>query len=73
VPVTLRFSLTPQPVVLKPGERLRLDIASRTDLLHSDVRHGYAQFDMHVPSYYARNTRHYGPDTFIEPRHRGER
>ena len=37
VPVTLRFSLTPQPVVLKPGERLRLDVGSRTDLLRSDV------------------------------------
>lgn len=66
VPVTLRFSLTPQPVVLKPGERLRLDIASRTDLLRSDVSHGHAQFDMQVPPYYARNTLHYGPDTFIE-------
>jgi predicted acyl esterase len=66
VPVTLLFSLTPQPVVLKPGERLRLDIASRTDLLRSDVSHGHAQFDMQVPPYYARNTLHYGPDTFIE-------
>lgn len=66
VPVTLRFSLTPRSVVLKPGERLRLDIASRTDLLRSDVGHGYAHFDMQVPPYYARNTLHYGPDTFIE-------
>ncbi len=69
VPVTLRFSLTPQPVVLRRGERLRLDIASRTDLLRSDVGHGHAQFDMQVPPYYARNTLHYGPDTFIELRH----
>ncbi|WP_395665857.1 CocE/NonD family hydrolase [Methylocella sp.] len=69
VPVTLRFSLTPQPVVLKPGERLRLDVASRTDLLRSDVGHGHAQFDMQVPPYYARNTLHCGPDTFIELRH----
>ncbi|HQS46950.1 MAG: acyl esterase [Rhizobiales bacterium 24-66-13] len=68
VPVTLRFSLTPQPVVLKPGERLVLDIASRTDVLRSDVSHGHAQFDMQVPPYYARNTLHYGPDTFIELR-----
>ncbi|OYX75588.1 MAG: acyl esterase [Rhizobiales bacterium 32-66-11] len=66
VPVTLRFSLTPQPVVLKPGERLVLDIASRTDLLRSDVSHGHAQFDMQVPPYYARNTLHYGPETYIE-------
>ena len=64
VPVTLRFSLTPQPVVLKPGERLILDIASRTDLLRSDVSHGHAQFDMQVPPYYSRNTLHYGPDTY---------
>lgn len=66
VPVTLRFSLTPQPVLLKPGERLRLDIASRTDLLRSDVSHGHAQFDMQVPPYYSRNTIPYGPDSFIE-------
>ncbi|MCX5495808.1 CocE/NonD family hydrolase [Kaistia dalseonensis] len=68
VPVTLRFSLTPQPVVLRSGQRLRLDIASRTDLLRSNVSHGYAQFDMPVPPYFARNTVHYGPDTFIELR-----
>ncbi|WP_244406143.1 CocE/NonD family hydrolase C-terminal non-catalytic domain-containing protein [Methylocella silvestris] len=66
VPVTLRFSLTPHPVVLKPGDRLRLDIASRTDLLRSDVSHGHAQFDMQVPPYFARNTLHYGPGSFIE-------
>lgn len=68
IPVTLLFSLTPQPVVLKPGERLVLDIASRTDLLRSDASHGHAQFDMQVPPYFARNTLHYGPDTFIELR-----
>jgi uncharacterized protein len=66
VPVPLRFSLTPQPVVLKPGERLRLDIGSRTDLLRSDVSHGHAQFDMQVPPYFSRNTLHYGADTFLE-------
>jgi predicted acyl esterase len=67
-PVTLIFSLTPQPVVLKPGERIRLDIASRTDLLRSDVSHGHAQFDMQVPPYFSRNAIHYGPDTFLEVR-----
>ena len=71
VPVTLRFSLTPQPVVLKAGERLILDIASRTDLVRSDVSHGHAQFDMQVPPYYSRNTLHYGPDTYIELRRAG--
>ncbi|SHE79387.1 hypothetical protein SAMN02745157_0950 [Kaistia soli DSM 19436] len=69
VPVMLRFSLTPQPVLLRPGERFRLDIGSRTDLLRSDVSHGYAQFDMQVPPYFARNAVHYGEDSFIEMRH----
>jgi len=68
VPVTLLFSLTPHPAVLKPGERLVLDIASRTDLLRSDVSHGHAQFDMQVPPYFSRNTVHYGPNSFIEMR-----
>ncbi len=65
-PVPLLFSLTPQPVILKPGEHLRFDIASRTDLLRSDVSRGHAQFDMQVPPYYARNTIHYGPETYLE-------
>jgi putative CocE/NonD family hydrolase len=65
-PVTLLFSLSPRPVLLKVGEKLRLDIASRTDLLFSDVAHGYEQFQMVVPPYFSRNTLHYGPDTFIE-------
>jgi putative CocE/NonD family hydrolase len=65
-PVTLLFSLTPRPVLLKTGERLRLDLASRTDLLRSDVSHGYAHFDMIVPPYFSRNTIHYGPDTYLE-------
>ena len=68
MPVRLLFSLTPQPVVVKRGERLRLDIASRTDLLRSDVSHGHAQFDMQVPPYFSRNTIHYGPDTYLEVR-----
>jgi len=66
IPVTLRFSLTPRPVLLRPGDRLVLDVASRTDLLRSDVTHGHAQFDMQVPPYYSRNTLYYGPDSFIE-------
>ncbi|NGM88602.1 CocE/NonD family hydrolase [Parapusillimonas sp. SGNA-6] len=64
--VTLKFSLTPQPVFLKAGERLRLDIGSRTDLLRSDQSHDHAQFDMQVPPYYSRNTIHYGSETYIE-------
>lgn len=65
-PVILRFSLTPQPVMLRGGEKLRLDIGSRLDLVRSDVSHGRAQFDMQVPPYYSRNTLHYGPETYIE-------
>jgi uncharacterized protein len=63
-PVTLRFSLTPHPVVPKVGERLRFDIASRTDLLRGDQSHDHARFDMQVPPYFSRNTVHYGPDTY---------
>ena len=65
-PVTLRFSLTPRPVALKAGERLRVDVGSRTDLLRGNVGQGYAQFDMQVPPYFSRNTIHYGPETYVE-------
>jgi len=65
-PVTLRFSLTPHPAVFKPGERLRVEIGSRSDLLRSDASHGHAQFDMQVPPYFSRNTLHHGPDTYID-------
>jgi hypothetical protein len=67
-PVTLRFSLTPQPVVLSAGERLRFDVGSRTDLLLSDQTHGRAQFQMQVPPYFSRNTLHYGSETYVELR-----
>lgn len=70
-PVVLRFSLTPKPVLLKAGERLRFDVGSRTDLLRSDVSHGHAQFDMQVPPYFSRNTLHYGPDSYVELSKRG--
>jgi hypothetical protein len=67
-PVTLKFSLTPQPVLLRVGERLRFDVGSRTDLLLSDQSHGRAQFQMQVPPYFSRNTLHYGAETYIELR-----
>jgi hypothetical protein len=57
-----------QAVFLPAGERLRLDVGSRTDLLLSDQSHGRAQFQMQVPPYYSRNTLHYGPETYIELR-----
>jgi uncharacterized protein len=65
-PVTLRFSLSPRPVLLKAGEKLRLDIGSRTDLLRSDPQHGYEQFEMIVPPYFSRNTLQFGELTYIE-------
>ena len=65
-PVVLKFSLTPGPMKLEPGEMLRLDVASRTDLLISDVAHDHCHFDMEVPPYFSRNTLHYGADSWIE-------
>ncbi|MBN8927846.1 MAG: acyl esterase [Rhodospirillales bacterium 69-11] len=66
VPVDLRFSLTPGPTLVQQGERLRLDVASRTDLLKSDVGQGYVHFDLPVPPYFSRNTVLYGPETWLE-------
>ena len=65
-PVTLRFSLTPAPTLLGPGETLRLDIASRSDLLRMSPADGYAQFDLPAPPYLCRNTVHFGGDSWIE-------
>lgn len=64
--VSLVFSLTPAPVELKPGDTLRLDVASRADLLKSDVSHGYVHFDLPAPPYFSRNTLHYGPESYVE-------
>lgn len=65
-PVVLRFSLTPAPVRLRRGEKLRLTIASRTDLVEGDAAHGRAHFPLQVPPYFARNTLHYGPETYLD-------
>jgi uncharacterized protein len=65
-PVTLRFSLTPGPVLLRAGEILRLDVASRTDLLRKGPGEGYAQFDLPVPPYLSRNTLHFGGASWVE-------
>ncbi|OYX82450.1 MAG: hypothetical protein B7Y84_19600, partial [Azorhizobium sp. 32-67-21] len=62
----LAFSLTPAPTLLQPGERLRLDLASRLDLLRSNVSKGYVQFDIPAPPYFSRNSLHMGPDTCLE-------
>ncbi len=66
VPVELAFSLTPAPVLLHRGDRLRLDICSRSDLLRSDQSHDHAHFDLQVPPYFSRNTLHYGDQCYIE-------
>ncbi|SNS88219.1 putative hydrolase, CocE/NonD family [Geodermatophilus saharensis] len=65
-PVVLRFSLTPAPVLLRAGERLRLELGSRTDLLRESVGHGYAQFDLPVPPYLSRNTVHFRSESWLE-------
>ncbi len=65
-PVLLRFSLTPAAAVIRAGEALELDLASRTDLLHIPARDGFIVPDMAVPPYFARNTIHHGPETFLE-------
>ncbi|WP_239083393.1 CocE/NonD family hydrolase [Subtercola lobariae] len=65
-PVDLRFSLTPAPTLLLVGDRLRLDVASRTDLLRKGVGEGFAHFDLPVPPYLSRNTLHFGGGSWIE-------
>ena len=65
-PVDSVVQLDAAPTRLRRGEKLRFDVASRTDLLRSDVSHGHAHFDMPVPPYFSRNTLHYGAETYIE-------
>ncbi len=65
-PVLVRFSLTPAAAVIRTGEALELDLASRTDLLPIPVRDGFIVPDMAVPPYFARNIIHHGPETFLE-------
>jgi hypothetical protein len=58
--------LPPGATRLKAGETLRLEVASRTDLLKSDVSQGHVHFDLPAPPYFSRNTLHYGPDCYVE-------
>jgi uncharacterized protein len=60
--VSLAFSLTPTAVRLKIGEKLRLEVASRTDLLKSDVSRGHCHSDMAVPPSFSRDT----PRTYLQ-------
>ena len=68
VPVSLAFSLTPGPTRLKRGERLRLEVASRLDVLGRTVADGHAHFALPAPPYFSRNTLYYGPSTYLELR-----
>jgi hypothetical protein len=45
---------------------LRLEIASRIDLLKGRNRDGYLHFNLAVPPYFSRNTLHLGPETYVE-------
>ncbi|VTU41489.1 Cocaine esterase (plasmid) [Variovorax sp. PBS-H4] len=65
-PTEVWFSLTPFPVLLRAGERLQLDIGSRSDLLRGDPSDGYVQFDIPAPPYLCRNTVHFGGESWIE-------
>ena len=65
-PLSLRFSLTPAAATIKPGETLRLRIASRTDLFRPLPSEGFIAPDMAVPPYYARNTIHFGIDSALD-------
>jgi uncharacterized protein len=65
-PVLLRFSLTPAAAVIRAGDALELDLASRSDFLNIPARDGFIVPDMAVPPYFARNTIHHGPESFLE-------
>jgi hypothetical protein len=66
VPVELRFSLVPTATRFLPGEKLLLEIGSRTDLLKGDVADGYVHFNLEVPPYFSRNTVHHGAGSYLE-------
>src|SRR5262249_60594466 len=52
--------------MLRSGGALEVDLTSRTDLLRTPVREGFIVPDMAVPPYFAPNTIHHGPETFLE-------
>ncbi|WP_392536451.1 CocE/NonD family hydrolase [Legionella sp. 227] len=66
IPVLLRFSMTPVAASYKKGERLVLEIASRSDQLYVSMKEGFIVPYTAVPPYFGRNTIHYGADSFIE-------
>jgi predicted acyl esterase len=64
--VTLRFSLVPAAARFLPGEKLLLEIASRTDRVKGSVADAYVHFDLEVPPYFSRNVVHHGEDSYLE-------
>jgi putative CocE/NonD family hydrolase len=58
--VVLAFSLTPTANLFKPGHRLRLEIASRPDLLRATIFDNFICFPYEAPPYPARNTVFHG-------------
>ncbi|MFO0548108.1 MAG: CocE/NonD family hydrolase [Polyangiaceae bacterium] len=65
-PVTLRFSIVPTATQFQPGEKLELELASRTDLVRGALADGYIHIDMEAPPYFSRNTAHLGADSYVE-------
>lgn len=59
-PVTLRFSLVPIAARIARGERLVLQLASRSDRLRGSIAEGHVHLDLEAPPYFARNTVHHG-------------
>lgn len=66
VPVTLRFSLVPTAARFEKGEKLLLQIASRTDRVKGKLFEGYVHFDLEVPPYFSRNHVHLGAGSHVE-------
>jgi putative CocE/NonD family hydrolase len=63
--VVLRFSLTPAASHISAGERLVLQLASRSDKIRGKLADGHVHFDIEAPPYFARNTVHHGA-SYIE-------
>jgi hypothetical protein len=60
------FTTEQQDLRVSPGETLRLDIGSRSELLRQSVGDGHVHFDLPVPPYLSRNTVHFGGESWIE-------
>lgn len=65
-PVTLRFSLVPAASRIAAGERLVLQIASRSDRIRGRIADGYVHLDVEAPPYFSRNTVHHGTASYVD-------